>query len=798
MTLEIHSALIEQLKPLMMEPDFADLFEQLTTGESNSTRFLIKMELKRITAASTRIIDLRDKSELPCAEVNIANQVHFLDEPAREALNSALPLYHNKYTLGVYEHVMNAHKARRLKAREFPSEPLSPKNQFVLPAVVLGSYFSRSEERMNYSIKIEAFQDGGEVTSGVSLDLSVGGTRVKLPKKYKFKTDKPINIKLLEVSEEFYFEDLQRGVEYQIVDVENKEEHVILRLKRIGGGEQLDKLLGQLIRGYKFRYKVDINNVEVTARGLGHERFYLPQQTHLSLFVSAINGRPEITHELSSRGNQALRHYFLDENNINQIRGLLTLKRLVNVVKQHNNPDHNLLFCFTHNANGRVMFYSASLAELKASNCLPLFLGFSSTKASWRILRVSVQKVDHSKNYKTSTLPGDEQHYSPLVEKQLSSFSHVLQLVDLTNEDIKPAYKKWFNNEAVNNLKTFAQNKINQTTIKNVSMPFSERRKEARFAFKTLVHVHQQGKKFDGITQDISCRGLQVLLDEPEQLTYPAEVHLSFPRLQTMAGKTDLSNQPYQLLRARQNGQTLHLSANIRHCAHNGVTFLNKLIQHNKEKLAQLSEASSEQKELADGMKNLIMRKLAGMPYFIEKTVKSAQMACIGIGTRPDPVSHLFSQKVDNILEYNLTPLLANGVLKEHIIDPIKAMKPNHEMDFFEVFIELTRQARGKITLNCKLLTELASEEEQTAFIHHCKEQGRFIALRVYRGATGKPDMKYIRRELDYINLHAPHRAKNLEEQLWRIIGTGEMIDITSEVELRYPALYIIEQQAAK
>lgn len=50
--------------------------------------------------------------------------------------------------------------------------------------------------------------------------------------------------------------------------------------------------------------------------------------------------------------------------------------------------------------------------------------------------------------------------------------------------------------------------------------------------------------------------------------------------------------------------------------------------------------------------------------------------------------------------------------------------------------------------------------------------------------------MNYLRRELEYINIHANHKAKQLEEQLWRVIGVGELLDITQEVELRYPVLH--------
>ncbi|QDE32154.1 PilZ domain-containing protein [Shewanella polaris] len=790
MSLENHSALIEQLKSLIMEPDFQDIFEQLTADESNSTRFLLKMELNRISSLCTRLIDLRDKTELPCEEIVIANQKHFLDAPAKESLLQILPLYRNNYTLGVYEHVIKLHKRRRLRLREKVSdEDTNQENQFLVPGVVLGSYFNRSEERMNYSIRIMVSQQGLAEDNGVTLDLSVGGARIKLPLKHGFDQDKPLRVKLLELSDEYYLDDLQQGVDYQIVDIQNKDDSAIFRLKRLGGGGALDSLLSQLIRGHKFRYKVDVNDVIVTATGLGYERHYLPLLTHLPLFVSSVDNKPQITYELLSRSNQSIQHYFQDENEISQLPSLLNTSRLTQLINQAENNDHSYLFSFTYHANGKLHFYSATLAELKSTKNIHLFFGFASKKASWRVFKVITQVIDHSKSYKTSTLPGDDARYAALTEQQLAQFSHTLQLIDLTNEEARKDYQCWFEQSDVNALKVFAQTKIKQQNIKKVSMPFSERRHEARFSFKTLITIQQGDKQTSGITHDISSRGLQIMLEKTTNFDEPGAITLSFPRLQAAANTTNLSNLPYQLIRSRMNGLILHVSAIIGHSPHEGVTFLNKLIAHNKQKLEQLSDNEGQKKELADGMKNLLMRQLPGVPYFIEKTAKTAKMAYIGIGTTSDEISHLFAQDSDKLLQYNLMPLLKNNVLKQQIVDPLKLMKPTQDMTFFEVFIQLTRHPRGAVQIQCKLKSELINREQQIEFITQSKKAGRFMALRVYVGATDKPDMSYIRRELEYIHIHANHRAKQLEEQLWKVIGSGELLDITAEVEFRFPSV---------
>ncbi|MGS0725869.1 PilZ domain-containing protein, partial [Shewanella sp. 0m-11] len=177
MTLDLHKALVEQLKPLLMEPEFSELFEQLTVDETNSTRFLLKMELNRLASSCTRKIDLRNKTELECEIFSFAQQQHYLDAPAKESFLEALALYREQYTLGVYEQVIDSHKQRITKQRRSgQNEPVVNSSPFVADGVVLGSYFARSEERMNYSMRINVTQ-GHLNLDGITVDLSVGGAR---------------------------------------------------------------------------------------------------------------------------------------------------------------------------------------------------------------------------------------------------------------------------------------------------------------------------------------------------------------------------------------------------------------------------------------------------------------------------------------------------------------------------------------------------------------------------------------------------------------------------------------------
>lgn len=794
MSLDQHSALIEQLKPLLMEPDFQELFESLTTDESNSTRFLLKMELNRISSQCTRIIDLRHRSELPCKALIHGKQQHFLDDPAKESFLESVALYRDQYTLGVYENVIEAHKLRKLKLRDGGKpQDERPATPYMAQGVVLGSYFNRSEERMNYSIRISVLQPNRAEVQGISLDLSVGGARIRLPLKHHFELDKPIRLKLLELGEEYYYEDLQQGVDYEIVDTQTSNEYCWMRLKRVGGSDALSKMLSNLIRGYKFRYKVDINDVLVAATGLGFERHYLPHLPHLPLYLESIEAKYQITHKLLSRDNQQLEYYFQDEQDVSQLSAMLSPSRLKALLDEPKNKDHQLFFCFTFHTQGGIYFYSATLAELKQKDLLALFFSFGASKPSWRVFKLAHNKIDHAKSYKASMLPGDDTNYNALTEAQLKRFTHVLQLMDLTTAESQQGYLSWGSicNSKANELKVFGQKKVKSNPITLLSLQFSERRNEARYSFKTQVKLSQGKLSITGSTHDISSKGLQLILDDATQFDKTLPIQLGFPKLQQLSTKVQLSHLPYRLIKSRKKGGIVHLAAVMGHTPHVGVEFINKLIIHNKDKLDKIIEANSEKKELADGLKNLLMRHLDSVPYFIEKTQKSAKLSMIGVGTHKNVITDIFAASASQSLEYNLESLLKDGHFKSDFIDPIRALKPQDGLEYFETYLQISRQSQGKVRVKCISPNEIGDLDARQHFIYQSNNVGRFMALRIYRGAAGKPDLNYIRREMEYIGIHAPHKARKLEELMWRIIGVGELLDITEEVLLRYPQLYV-------
>lgn len=810
--------LIKQLIPLMSQSNFHSLFEKLTHKESSSNRFLIKMELQRLTSTCHRKIDLREKTELSCT---LFQQTHYLDEPAKQAFIDAVNFYHGQYTLGVYEQVLATHKQRISMLRQGKSDHQKVQS-FLAQRIPLGHYFNRSEERMNYAMRIKASQRPNNTLSGISLDLSVHGAKIRLPQPVTFNKDNPIHLTFIDLSREYLDPMLKEGLCYQIIEIESHEKFAHLRLKRLPSSPHIMTLLARIIKNHKFRYKVDSKDVLNSATGLGFECHYLPHQPHLALFAELHNGQPHISHSLLSRANKNLWRLFDNEKHINQISNILSSKRLsslINAIDDNHNNEHGLFFYFTTGTKNKTTAYSATLYELKQSQSLGLFFHLGSQRKSWRVFKTSIHKINHQKPYKAGILPGDHTQYSALTETQLGFFSHVIQVIDLTGTTPQADYASWKNqyesehnknSHSIRKISTFRHIDIIKSHIKTIQLHVIERRYGIRFQLNTTVTV-QQGKFITtAVTDDISTNGLKIILNSALPFDPKQTIFISFPRLQRLAPKISLQKLPYHIMDLGKDNLTLHLKVLSDGTQHAGIAFLDKLIDKNKDKLKKNNDKDQEIKELADGMKNLFLRQLITLPFFLEKTVKSARVSTLAVGesntalantfllstldgaTTPPPLahSHIQQSELPREQEYDLSILLKDNKLSQYLINPIRQMKPHHPFQFFDVWLHIKGAENQLTPVEAKQEYDFSNTVDKVRFIQQSSHEGQFMALRIYRGATGKPDLSYIRRERDYLDIHAYHKKKQLEAQLWRIIGVGEIIDITEEVILRYPELH--------
>ncbi|MFS1703874.1 hypothetical protein [Alteromonas sp. AMM-1] len=121
-----YAAVIEQLKPMVKEPEFNQVLQQIASHIPKEKRFLIKMEVKRLARPCLRAIDLRGQVDGQCKLYEFDSIKHFLDDVAIEVFEQQVRIF-GLYCFGVYEAVMATENNFRV-IREKP-KPATKKNR---------------------------------------------------------------------------------------------------------------------------------------------------------------------------------------------------------------------------------------------------------------------------------------------------------------------------------------------------------------------------------------------------------------------------------------------------------------------------------------------------------------------------------------------------------------------------------------------------------------------------------------------------------------------------------------------
>ena len=129
----------------------------------------------------------------------------------------------------------------------------------------------------------------------------------------------------------------------------------------------------------------------------------------------------------------------------------------------------------------------------------------------------------------------------------------------------------------------------------------------------------------------------------------------------------------------------------------------------------------------------------------------------------------------------------SNGVSLDFIQYTLKKIKTNKKPIMREIFVAFDpSEATINHAIRSRYADQFNDDNERKDFINNAMGAGQFIAVKVFLARTGRPDPERLQSEINYVGSYAIHRAKVLEEQLWSIVGVGDLVDVTDEVMQRY------------
>ena len=779
MELSNYADVIKQLTTLVYEPDFNRLLEQLTEGESKSTRFLIKMEVNRLSAPTRRILDFRQRNDSSVIAYEYDGILHHLTPVEIKLLESLLVQRQGHYTLGVYEEVLAFHQRERSKpVNERHAEVLDPTAKFAVEPVQYASYFVRNEERMHYSSGIK-LRIGERFVDAMTSDISTSGIKVKIDKMHNIAAGSLVNVNFASLSQEYANHLLRDFFAYKLMGIDEEEKCDYLRLMRIDDNDELDTFITTLITQNKSKYKVNVRYQEENVVVKGYEQFFLPRMSGLPLYISNAD-KPVLSHLLLNENNRGVYDYWVNEESKSQLEACWQ-SAWMQALLQSKEPIETTIYSFYYSQNGHIYFYAADALSLAKSGSKALFLAFACQRPNFRVFKLSLNPSEFDEKKHLLDVESHRQSLGSVTLAALQDIRWVGLLQDITNEHILNDYKAYaqqgsdFNQLHQYRLPIAAQRAV-LTQFKFVQL-----RKEARFSYKTAIVASNAERSLKGWSVDFSTQGLQIELEEPFAVQIGQRIYLELPMLQKLSNKVALVDLPYSIVGCNKAKTVLHLQIVGDKDTHIGCKFFNLLISSNKDKLKSMPEPS-QSPGMTAALRNMYCHNLATVPLYIHKVNNGYQVDRIGISQNENSLVPLFAFFGQADTPYNLYPLLSDNNIKQVFDEALAGLESTYRPWQQVVYITI---ASSDSTVTSKFETDFADEHERRQFISHSLQKGAFFAIQMMLSRTGRPDMEFIEKELNYVSHYASHRAQKIEDELWSVRGVVDLIDVSEELLYR-------------
>ena len=801
-----HKTLIEQLKPLVNEPDFDLLFRKITENEAAPIRFQIKMELNRLATACTRVIDMRPRFGEECERFEINGVAHYLDANSRMAMDNAIRVYGGRYTIGAYEEVtesiqksIDAHREEQAKTGGGKPDP-HPKlavSMYNVDMLNFGQRIVRVNERMHYATEIKLLLNQERIIAGVSSDLSLNGMKAKFPSKLHLQPDAILTIMLSGLAKKTGKKESELTLKYRFIGVDKtSHQYQWVALQRVEPDPQVDALIDDFICQNKRRYRVDIGATATSVHNKAYEDAYMRNSQVLPIFIAQQDGSLHATEILRNEQNADTIQYWRDDNEQLQLAGLFTSTRLTELAKRSRAGKPLVLYSFKHTHQQTRQFYTATDDELNTKGLANTFFRVGANRDSWRVHLLHLRTINKNEAVRPQALPEDIKQKLDLDEtlpKEMEGLIAPLRAVvfmhDITSEVGTACYRSVVQADDANTLRCFHMESATQV-VPEETFEFIKQRKEPRYIHRSQLTATYKAQSVKGITRDISVSGLRIQLDKPLHCDIGSTLFLNMSELNKLLPWANLAEIPYQVASIGNEGTRIGLSL-ITHQADETVTlFFKQLIQQNRSKLKVVEEALRLPLK-AETLRNLIVNRIPSIALFIARKKTRWMVTHCGAGVTPPALlatlEHLSTLTLrGKPSQVNLTPLCRGERFNQLVMRPLRALRPESNGFYIECLLKTERNAEDELeAVDCLYLPSGTTIDQQIAFTHEAQQNGDFMALRICMGRNQYPTIHSLNEELHYVREYAAHKAKELEQDLATNFGVGEILDITQEYLLR-------------
>lgn len=763
----------EQLIPVYHSPDFEYLLSQITDGQPPSVKLLVKMELNRVMAPCTKIIDLRGRVHGECREYDLEGRKHWLDDVAFNAYHKGIKKF-GGYTEGVWESLYNTHNNFRVMKQR--GELSSTKNQssnntsFQVEAINLGYDLKRQENRLKLATQVSITLND-QFLHGISVDLSASGGKFKVPAAFNYKLGQVTQVRFSELEKTLTLPGIDEVVEYRILAIDDSYDNdavKFLRTLKLTDSPLVENIITEVLANNHQKARHDNQDKIIRARTRGYEHTYLKHSCNLPLFFSG----NDLKLVLLTEHNQSTWQYWHDERNQQMLGSVFNRSRMTLLTKPGVAGSGNILYSFKHDHQDKTLFFSMMMPEAPPDH-RKLFWHIGARKDSWKAFQLSMFELSEK-----------ERQELALHSKELADHSSQLTHCGILQEiaDVGSA-KDYLLVEKpplpANELNAYRHARQVVGHPMGIYFDARSRRKEPRYRFRTPLQLKNQDHALaEGFTVDLSKRGLSIILDNPVALKAGDMVQINYHELKLYDRKLPLDALPYQVIRISPEGRRLQLMIEENSVTMKSIAFFNSIIEHNQDKLLPQKEQLPSP-ELLEGLHNILLDKMVSSPIFVEKAGANLKPRVIGVNY-PLPPHLALLAKLGEEQNISLEPIF-KGHTNTLLASPMRRVD-KAEPHYNEVYIIAVKFADRIQSVESRLLSEFGSMRERLEFIRKGKQMGELYVLRICGAPVFDPLTTLLQSDLNELALINLSQAKNLEKEISSIVGYGELVDITEEV----------------
>ncbi len=829
---------VKHFKRSSVSSDAKELITEIVVENSDTARFLHRMEESRLTRPCFQTIDMRGRVAGECHRYAFNDRIHYLDDISFQMFEQGLRDNNGVYTVGTFEaivggsHTLQAQASareeaerrreeverRRLeraqaKARELAGQAEEDSATLRAPAVSpvenpellpLGYFRKRTYPRLQYACSV-TLERGNIRTNGVTRDISVCGMRVFIKGLTTFRPGQDIQVSFRGLfSDEG--ESTRERVTYRIVRIEPRETETAICLSR----QNLEKpagfsqLLEKLVEEHQRKYKLDVEDEYQSILSWVYERSYAQSVTQIPFFVERSEaGDLRVQAVAMSEGNAHLARFFCTDADNYNFTPLCLPHRM-----QHLDSTQSYLLAMYRQRGDQdqcMRIHSAADIEFASPEEFRQFVAWVLQQSDYCIVKVHVgavpalsvseKKVDEVSQrlqYKSETQMVE-------LRSRLQRLRLVAYMIDVTQDyrkylrDVSPAganWSVWVGSECRSVTGDKVKDKlsvpIESLQPELIRFGYVERRREDRYLAETRVDVRIGDKSVKGMSKDISTRGMRILLDEATTAKKGMTIKVGLVSLQQKKSSTNLMDIPYRVVGSRETeaGTELMLERVLGSKNEGLKEFFVELITKNQHKLGvdigDIWGATASRVYEA-----LLAANIPGIPFFLGRSDEGgAHLQFVGVPEAPGPLLSYFMSSDGLDFRFLNESRLVTGLYDAVQILLRQSRNANETPSPFELELYVYKdfdEVTGETFIQAASELDFVTDARREAFLMRLTEYDDWRCIKLTATFTQPVDDKALEKMIESVRMQSRHRAIKLSDLVHSLMGYGELVDITPE-----------------